>query len=406
MSSPLDDLKKIQDQREDARRPKRKHPEGWEPGVAWDENSKTGSITVQQNKPRPDWDSLLREWGFDPEQFEIADDTIQFRTWDANTGEGNVQRMYYYRAQIRTRSNRPDADVEALIQEIKKHKPTAVNSEEEAGDTALLVAISDTQMGKGEGGGSAAVVDRFNRGIDLVESRWRELVKAGRNLDRIVVCGLGDLIESTDGHYAMQGFQVDLDRRDQVKVMRRLLVKALERWSKLAPRVIVAAVPGNHGENRKNGKAYTTFGDNDDLAVFEQVAEILAANPERYGHVSFVIAGANLTLTIDVHGTIVGLAHGHQARSGGQNPIGKIANWWKGQSFGERPAGDANLLLTGHFHSLQVATHGPKTHIQAPSLDGGSQWFTEITGIESPGGLLTLTVGKNGWDDLKVLNCE
>ena len=153
-------------------------------------------------------------------------------------------------------------------------------------------------------------------------------------------------------------------------------------------------------------RTYTTFGDNDDLAIFEQVAEILAANPERYKHVSFLIAGTNLTLTLDVHGTIVGLAHGHQARSGGQNPIGKIANWWKGQSFGERPAGEASLLLTGHFHSLQVATHGPKTHIQAPSLDGGSQWFTEITGIESPGGLLTLTVGKRGWDDLKVLNCD
>ena len=404
MSSPLDDLKKIQGERDDARKPRKKHPEGWEPGVAWDENSRTGSITVTQNKPRPDWDSLLREWGFDPEQFEIADDTIQFRTWDANVGEGNVQRMYYYRAQIRTKSDRPDTDVSKLIDEIRKHKP--LQKKEEAGDLALVVAISDTQMGKGEGGGSAGVVERFQRGIDLVEARWKDLIKSGKKLDRLVVVGLGDLVESTDGHYAMQGFQVDLDRREQVKVMRRLIVKALERWSSFAPRVVVAAVPGNHGENRKNGKAYTTFGDNDDLAIFEQAAEILASNPERYEHVSFVIAGSNLSLTIDVHGTIIGLAHGHQARSGGQGSISKIANWWKGQAFGERPTGDASILMTGHFHSLQVATHGQRTHIQAPSLDGGSQWFTEMSGIESPGGILTLTVGNGGWDDLKVLNCD
>jgi hypothetical protein len=261
-------------------------------------------------------------------------------------------------------------------------------------------------MGKGEGGGSAGVVDRFVRGIGLVEQRFKELAKSGRSFDRVVVTGLGDLVESTDGHYAMQGFQVDLDRREQVKVMRRLLVRALERWSKLAPKVIVAAIPGNHGENRKNGKAYTTFGDNDDVAVFEQVAEILAANPEAYGHVSFVMPDNDLTITIDVHGTIIGLAHGHQARSGGAGPIAKVANWWKGQAFGERPTGDATLLLTGHFHSLQVATHGHRTHIQAPSLDGGSQWLTEMTGIESPGGLLTLTVGADGWDDLKVINCD
>jgi len=37
--------------------------------------------------------------------------------------------------------------------------------------------------------------------------------------------------------------------------------------------MVVGAVPGNHGESRRGSKAFTTFEDNDDLAVFEQVAE-------------------------------------------------------------------------------------------------------------------------------------
>jgi hypothetical protein len=84
-------------------------------------------------------------------------------------------------------------------------------------------------MGKGEGGGSAGIVARFLAGIDEVEARWRELVKAGRPLNRLVVVGLGDLVESCSGHYAMQAFQADLDRREQVTVVRRLMVKALMR---------------------------------------------------------------------------------------------------------------------------------------------------------------------------------
>jgi hypothetical protein len=195
----------------------------------------------------------------------------------------------------------------------------------------------------------------------------------------------------------MQSFQADLDRREQTTVLRRILVKALTRWATFAPRIIVAAVPGNHGENRQNGKAYTTFGDNDDVAVMEQVAEIIRANPD-YDHISFVFPKNELTLTLDVNGTIVGLAHGHQVK-------GSAESWWGKQAFGLQPIGDADILLTGHYHHLVVKQSGSRTHFQAPALDGGSQWFTEQAGVVAPAGLLTITVGPFGWDDLRVLPC-
>jgi len=52
-----------------------------------------------------------------------------------------------------------------------------------------------------------------------------------------------------------------------------------------------------------------------------------------------------------------------------------------------------------------VKQSGARTHIQAPALDGGSQWFTEQAGVLAPAGMLTLTVGAAGWDDLRVLPC-
>jgi len=397
--SNLDELKKIQSEISEAKRPARKHPEGWEPGITWNGNEGTVTTMGGPLDQAADWSAVLKVWGLDPEHFEVIE-PILFNVWGNPEGVPNRQ----WKGKVIRKTVERGVDLEDIIEEIKKHKPSKPIAFD--GSTALVVGLSDLQMGKGEGGGSAGIVDRFLAGIDEVEARWKELLKTGRPLDRLVVLGLGDLVESCEGHYAMQAFQADLDRREQVKVVRRLIVKALTQWSKFAPKIVVAAVPGNHGENRQGGKAFTTFSDNDDVAVFEQVAEILGANPEAYGHVSFIFPQDELTVTLDVHGTILGLAHGHQARKGGTTAAAKIRTWWKDQAYGMRKVADATILVTGHYHHLSILTEGTRTHMQAPSLDGGSQWFTETAGVKSAPGLLTFTVSELGWDDLRVLPCS
>jgi len=390
MTDALDDILAVQQDLSSPKRPKREHAEGWEPGVSWDGQQGTITSTAMPADNAPDWDSILRIWGLDPEQFSVVEPVL-FNVWGDPQGTLNRQ----WKGKVVQRKAAAGADFNALLAEVKRYKPK--RPAPATGEVALLVALSDFQMGKGEGGGSAAIVERFLAGIGEVEVRWRELVKAGRPLERLVIVGLGDLFESCAGHYAMQAFQADLDRREQTTVLRRMLVKALTQWASFAPRIVVAAVPGNHGENRQQGKAFTSFGDNDDVAVMEQVAEIMRAN-SAYDHISFVFPKNELTLTLDVHGTIVGLAHGHQVK-------GSAESWWGKQAFGLQPIGDADILLTGHYHHLVVKQSGARTHFQAPALDGGSQWFTEQAGVVAPAGLLTLTVGPSGWDDLRVLPC-
>ena len=390
MTDALDDILAVQQDLSTPKRPKREHAEGWEPGVSWDGQQGTITSTAMPADNAPDWDSILRIWGLDPEQFSVVEPVL-FNVWGDPQGTLNRQ----WKGKVVQRKAAAGADFNALLAEVKRYKPK--RPAPATGEVALLVALSDFQMGKGEGGGSAAIVERFLAGIGEVEVRWRELVKAGRPLERLVIVGLGDLFESCAGHYAMQAFQADLDRREQTTVLRRMLVRALTQWASFAPRIVVAAVPGNHGENRQQGKAFTSFGDNDDVAVMEQVAEIMRAN-SAYDHISFVFPKNELTLTLDVHGTIVGLAHGHQVK-------GSAESWWGKQAFGLQPIGDADILLTGHYHHLVVKQSGARTHFQAPALDGGSQWFTEQAGVVAPAGLLTLTVGPSGWDDLRVLPC-
>ena len=263
-------------------------------------------------------------------------------------------------------------------------------------------AWQDWQAGKADGGGVEALIERLLALKAAVPARMRELARAGRPVSHLYVVGMGDMVEACSGHYPMQEFSVELDRRQQIKLVRRMLVTMLADWARHPAQVVVAAVPGNHGENRRNGKAYTTFEDNADLEVFEQAGEILQANPEAYGHVAWVIPTGDMTVTLDVCGTIVTWAHGHQFGGSGL-PLAKARNWWQGKMAAQHPAGDATVLVYGHYHHLQLLQDGPRTIMGCPSNDGGSRWFTEQGGNETACGTLTFVCERGGWRDLAIL---
>lgn len=368
------------------------------PGVEW--NGSQGTLTTGPMTGAPDWTDLLRVWDLDPAVYEVVGDP-QFRAWDAQTPDG-LQRLYYYKATIRRRVAAEDReDIEALIEEVRAHVSPPLRSGD-FGEDAFVLAVADAQIGKPDGDGTKGTVERFMAGIDAAVERIDALRDAGHSIDTGYILSLGDIIESCAGHYPQQTFGVELNRRDQVKLARRLFLHAVRRLAPEFSSLVVAGVGGNHGENRINGKSFTDFADNDDVALLEQVAEIVEENPQAYGHVRFEIPNADLSLVLDVAGTKIGLAHGHQFTKGA-TPAQKAVEWWKAQAYGEQPIGDASILLSGHYHHLLVQQEGTKTHIQCPALDGGSEWFTNQRGVASKAGLVSFRVGPAGWSDLQVL---
>lgn len=376
------------------------HPTGWEPGV----DTARGVIVAPPTTdgvPPEDWSEILEEFRLDPAKWEIVSDSVNVRTWDTNTGGGVIKRLFYFRADIRPRVAREDADLQALMKRISKHRyrrKSSVGGTVDATSltSARVVCLADWQAGPDPEGLVNLVLQLKNDVVDLLKEEKPEA---------LYVIGMGDMIEGCDGHYDMQTFLTGRGglngRRGQSTLVRRLLVELLTTWARYVDRVIVGCVPGNHGENRKKGKAFTTFEDNEDLGVFEEAAEALALNPEAYGHVRFVIPDGDMSLTLDIAGTVVGFIHGHQATKG-VTPRQRLDAWWAGKQKARHQIGDADLLVAGHLHHLIVVQDGPRTMMQCPSL-AQSRWFTEIGGSETKVGTLTFAITPGGWDHLRVL---
>jgi hypothetical protein len=291
--------------------------------------------------------------------------------------------------------------VDALLSEVKRRKPRA-SAKATAGGAGLVVGLGDWQVGKGDGDGVEGTVQRLAALPDLIEERWRQLRKLGVPLDVVYLCFLGDLRESCSNHYPSQQFRTQLNNRDQRKIIRAAADQIIDRAAGFAPQVAVKVVAGNHGEERQAGKQITDPADNVDVAVIEDIAYAYS-HSDRYPHVTFAIPNEDLTLTFDHDGFVIGLAHSHQAGFGSGDPRTKIHNWWKGQMDGQQPIGDADLLLTGHWHHGWVIQRGSRTQIGCAALDGGSDWFRSSSGMDAPPSTTSFVVDSGGWSHYQLL---
>ena len=373
--------------RDAARGRKHQHPAGWTPGVRLEQNG--GYVVTDPREAAPDaWDEILDQLlppGVDRDRYEVDGTTVEVRAWDANVGEGNTKRLYYFKARIRLRSALAEAgiDLEDIIAAAKKARPK--KSPAPIGEErAYWISITDLQAGQGDGTGVAGMIGRALQLADIVRQDLEALRKAGRAATQILVPITGDLVEGISGWYEMQTFSVELDRRDQTKLVRRLLTELLIAIAGHGLPVHVATVPGNHGENRQNGKAYTTLNDNDDVAIVEQIADAFQI-AGTLDHVTFAFPGKNrLSLTTEILGWIVGLTHGHIARGAGTSTEGKITRWFERMAAIRDPLGDSDIIFSGHYHHARYQQLvGDTVWVQGGALCDASDWFSQSAGLVS-----------------------
>lgn len=381
------------------------HPTGWEPGIVWDP-SKGGTLTVGPLAAEPDqaiWDILLKDWGLSPETTEIVDGTVQIRGWDSNVGGGVLARMKYYRATIRPRGSAVNAvNLEELYKETRKAK-IKKGPKNKSGDATLLFSLSDWQAGNGDYGGLDALVEAISDLNESIPQRVADLRRQGYEIGTVCLAGLGDLIENSCGFYPAQQFRIDIDKREQVKLVRRGIRDIILNTSPVVETLKVVAIPGNHGENRQNGKSITRVGDNDDVAVFEQVAEIISSHPD-INNVQWRIPSDEIAITVQLSGKNVAFTHGHVARGSG-NAAEVMWNWWKNQTMGRAYPGvaDADMLITGHYHHLSIKEQANRLVVVSPSLVAVGEYFADSAGVMTQPGTLSMLIRQDGWGELSVI---
>lgn len=378
----------------------------WVPGVEM--SGGKGSITTKAiPKGNPNWNDWIDYWlgdGASKDFYVREDEPVNFRTWQG-WGENGIQNFYYFKANIYARKNNKyqDKELKTLISNAKRKK--SVDQPKTKNKKAFVICMSDWQVGKE---GTEEMLDRYYTSLDKIDKQIKHLKRKYKDLDKLVIAGLGDLVESCSGHYPMQTFTTVLDERQQKTLARQMLLDAFNKFSKDFNEVLGLCALGNHGEKRVGTKAYTTFGDNKDGELFDEVAQVLKADPSKK-HVKFTIPDKSLAYSIEVlPGTVLTIAHGHQAKRG-TTPAGRVENWFN--KMASKPSKEGfyatNVLLVGHYHHHWSKETDRRLLLGANTIDSGSQWFEENGGEESLPGVTTLvlhnTKDLRKWSDIEIL---
>lgn len=321
-----------------------------------------------------DYTDLLKQFGYDPDAVQIVGSVRTSRWQQREDGEWLVA----YRFNIAPRQTISSLDLELLVKKAKARKPVGGHGH------WLVFQASDLQLGKRSRDGSTErIVENYLDTLQRSVEQYRHLKRLG--VEGIQICMPGDCIE---GNVSQNGKNLWLTQEtvtEQTRILRRLMVAAVDAFRPLADQVHLDVVNGNHDEAQRQQNTYPGDGWATECAI--AVHDAMELNPAAYGHVSVRTPDKwSGSMTVPVGDTVVTIAHGHQWRN-----RTKGMQWWSGQTFTRQPAGAAHILQHGHFHSFEVETDGGRTRICSPALDCGSDWYRDRTGSESaPGGLVYL----------------
>jgi len=341
-------------------------------------NWRGAEITLEDGR------NYIRNSGDNPEDYDISVRSIAY-------GEG----LWSNRISVTPKKNKPagerselsGVDLPTLYSEASKPVELESISPWSKPKKSLVVVWADVQVGKtGSRGGTPELIQRVSQKKD-------ELLAYIYEQDCIdaYFLSVGDEVESFE-NTPQQAFTNDLSFPQQLDLELTFELDFIRTLAETHNAVTVSGVSSNHCRWRAGKNALGKPSDDYGLYLKKQLEKAMRLNPD-FDHVSFEYPDDwDETTSVMVQDTKIGLAHGHQVNNPNQ-----IGPWWQKQAFGKQATSDADILLTGHFHTFRQEYFGTRLWLQAPTLDNGSDWFRNLQGQDSNPGLLVFVIDEKGF---------
>lgn len=355
---------------------------------------------IRTDEPISDWAPIFKRFNLDPELFEVAGDTVRMSTWQQSkrleNGDRDVTNLYSYRASFRRKTT--NAVTEADIADAQKRArawnlPRRIPGSGLGEPVAAILNLSDMQLGKSEGGGIDATLDRVYDGLENFQ-REVSRQRMTRNINELVIVNNGDPFEGIAGNYTSQTHTVQAGLRGQMNLV-------LDVWAAYSRELFpqfdkgqFVSVLCNHTEfGRQGGSAKSITSDSDNGGAFlaETLQRVLHATPG-FDHVSFTIPHDEMNVYTTAANVPLGFNHGHKIPG---NDATGFTKWLDGQARGSQLAHDVRVWFTAHRHNFQAWDLGSAFGISCPSCDGGSKWLRDSTGKFSRSGIISALVGEH-----------
>ena len=382
----LEDMANLDNRGSDKKNPIPK--EAWRPQLELDADGGY-FVSTPRTQPIENATELLAEFDLNPNDWLITN--VRRSKWQTYSGEW----LESYRVSLKPLAKRASLlGYDDLERDLKRWKPKAKKTQ--SGNLTAIYNIGDTQWGKDAGDGTSGTLARTMSALDSALEHHNYISKRG--IGQIALPQLGDCIEGTVSQGGRIMGRLDLDLTAQVRLGRRVLLEWVKAFAPLTEKLIIPVVPGNHDETTR--QVIVDPMDSWQVEIVQQVLDICKEHPELQHVEGRFPERDNTTLAVNLSGTLVGFAHGHQIRD--------PQKWFAGQALGDTPIGQSQVLISAHYHHYAVKQLNHRLWIQIPSLDGGSHWFADRTGLggNAPGGIVSLVVGE-GHDprrDLVVLS--
>lgn len=341
-----------------------------------------------------DHSELLKSFGYDPDVVHIVGhprvSKWQQRARIRGTSEYETTWLSAFKFQIATKQAiSRTADLEGIARKVKSTPRPGT------GPHWMVFQAGDLQLGKRSRDGSTEkIVERYFQSLQDSVQEFKALKRHG--IEGIQISMPGDMCEGNQSQAGRNLWLTQETITEQGRILRRLMMATVQAFAPLVDQVLLTVVNGNHDEAQRQQNTYPGDGWATECAI--AVSDALTSNPSSFGHVKVLVPEQwSGSMTVSVGDTVVTVVHGHQWRPN------QGFKWWSDQAMNNQPAGAAQVLQHGHYHTWQIETTEHKTRIQSSTFDCGSDWYRERRGAGNRRGALVYLLNSGEVSRMSVI---